>query len=151
MNCPCQSGQTYDRCCGRFISHRELPENATLLMRSRYSAFALAERDYLLETWHEDFRPARLELDAGINWLGLEIISAEHEKTNAQVEFEASLLVAGEVSAMRERSEFVLRQGRWLYTRGETKESRAAPWRPGRNQACPCGSGLKFKRCCALT
>jgi uncharacterized protein YchJ len=57
----------------------------------------------------------------------------------------------GEVSAMRERSEFVLKQGRWLYTRGEAKQPRAAPWRPGRNQSCPCGSGLKFKRCCALT
>jgi SEC-C motif-containing protein len=120
-------------------------------MRSRYSAFALAQRDYLLETWHEDFRPVRLEFDSRIHWLGLEIVTAEQQETSAQVEFEASLLAAGEVSAMRERSEFVLRQGRWLYTRGETKEPRAAPWRPGRNQSCPCDSGLKFKRCCALT
>jgi SEC-C motif-containing protein len=120
-------------------------------MRSRFSAFALAERDYLLQTWHEDFRPERLDLDDRIRWLGLEIVSAEQLETDAQVEFEASLLAAGEVSAMRERSEFVLRQGRWLYTRGEAKEPRAAPWRPGRNQACPCDSGLKFKRCCAMT
>jgi SEC-C motif-containing protein len=119
-------------------------------MRSRYSAFALAQRDYLLETWHEDFRPVRLEFDSRIHWLGLEIVSAEQQETGAQVEFEASLLAAGEVSAMRERSEFVLKQGRWLYTRGEAKEPRAAPWRPGRNQSCPCGSGLKFKRCCAM-
>ncbi len=120
-------------------------------MRSRYSAFALAERDYLLDTWHEDFRPVRLEFDSRIHWLGLEIVSAEQQETGAQVEFEASLLAAGEVSAMRERSEFVLKQGRWLYTTGEARKPRAASWRPGRNQSCPCGSGLKFKRCCALT
>jgi SEC-C motif-containing protein len=121
-----------------------------LLMRSRYSAFALAEDDYLLETWHEDFRPARLELDARIRWLGLEIVSAEQEGTSAQVEFETSLMAAGEVSSMRERSQFVHMQGRWLYTTGESGEPRVKPWRPGRNQACPCGSGLKFKRCCAM-
>ena len=64
MNCPCRldqlsnrrsrlplsptdcEGQTFDRCCGRFISHRALPENATQLMRSRYTAFALADREY---------------------------------------------------------------------------------------------------------
>jgi SEC-C motif-containing protein len=52
MNCPCRlgqlsSGQTFDRCCGQFISHRALPENATQLMRSRYSAYTLGDQDYL--------------------------------------------------------------------------------------------------------
>jgi SEC-C motif-containing protein len=117
-------------------------------MRSRYCAFVLGERDYLLETWHADFRPARLDLDAGIRWIGLDIIASRHQGTRATVEFEARLLTAGEVSAMRERSDFVCQQGRWLYTSGEQLPSRAAPWRPGRNELCPCGSGVKFKRCC---
>jgi SEC-C motif-containing protein len=149
MNCPCCSGQTFDRCCGRFISHCALPENATLLMRSRYSAFVLEDRDYLLETWHPDFRPAQLQLDGGIRWLGLEIIASEGHGEKSLVEFEASLLAMGEVSALHERSDFVLQQGRWLYTSGEQLAPRTAPWKPARNQDCPCGSGLKFKRCCA--
>lgn len=120
-------------------------------MRSRYAAFALGERDYLLQTWHRDFRPASLELDPGIRWIGLEILGAGSEAANAWVEFEASLLNAGRVSAMHELSRFVNEQGRWLYTRGDAMEPRFAPWRPGRNQDCPCGSGLKFKRCCATT
>ena len=148
MNCPCYSGQTFDRCCERFISHRELPENATQLMRSRYSAFALEDRDYLLETWHPDLRPTQLSFDSGIRWLGLEIMESEEHGKKALVEFEASLLLQGEVSAMHERSEFVLQQGRWLYTTGEQLAPRAAAWKPARNQDCPCGSGLKFKRCC---
>ena len=118
-------------------------------MRSRYSAHVLGERTYLLETWHPDFRPQRLELDARISWLGLDIIESEQQEQRAIVEFEASLLLDGEVSAMRERSDFVLRQGRWLYTSGEQLAPRTAAWKPGRNQACPCGSGRKFKRCCA--
>ena len=153
MNCPCQFGQTFDRCCGQFISHRELPENAVLLMRSRYSAYALAESAYLLETWHPDFRPQRLELDSRIRWLGLNIISSEQRGQRTVVEFEASLLLDGEVSSMHERSAFIFqqgnfRQGRWLYTSGEQLAARGAPWKPGRNQDCPCGSGRKFKRCC---
>jgi SEC-C motif-containing protein len=118
-------------------------------MRSRYSAFARADRDYLLETWHPDFRPPELRLDSGIRWLGVEIIASEETGAQALVEFEASLLAAGEVRALRERSMFVLHQGRWLYTSGEQLAPRAAPWKPARNQDCPCGSGVKFKRCCA--
>lgn len=149
MNCPCQSGQTFDRCCERFITHRELAENATQLMRSRYTAFVLREADYLMETWHVDHRPAQLELDDAVRWLGLDIVDSSQGATSAVVEFEARMLVEGEVSAMRERSDFVLSHGRWLYTQGENRPPGFAPWRPGRNQACPCGSGLKFKRCCA--
>jgi SEC-C motif-containing protein len=148
MNCPCHSGRDFDRCCGRFISHRELPENAALLMRSRYCAFALGERDYLIETWHPDFRPADLRLDPRLNWIGLEIIADEERGASATVEFEARLIASGEVSALHERSEFVLQQGRWLYTSGELLAPGFARWRPGRNESCPCGSGRKFKRCC---
>jgi SEC-C motif-containing protein len=122
-------------------------------MRSRYSAHSLGKRAYLLETWHPDFRPQRLELDSRICWLSLDIIDSELREQRSMVEFEASLLLDGEVSAMRERSTFifqqgVLRRGRWLYTSGEQLAARVAPWKPGRNQDCPCGSGRKFKRCC---
>jgi hypothetical protein len=30
----------------------------------------------------------------------------------------------------------------------QTEQARAAN-RPARNEPCPCGSGMKFKRCCA--
>ena len=118
-------------------------------MRSRYTAHALAEREYLLETWHPDFRPRQLELDARIRWIGLDIIHSEQLGQQAVVEFEASLLLEDEVSAMRERSNFVLENGCWLYTSGEQLPPRFKPWKAGRNRSCPCASGRKFKRCCA--
>lgn len=118
-------------------------------MRSRYSAFALGNADYLLESWHPDFRPVDLHLDGSERWIGLQILANEQQEQRAMVEFEATRLAAGQVSAMRERSEFVCQQGRWLYTRGQQLPPSITPWKPARNQACPCGSSVKFKRCCA--
>ena len=117
-------------------------------MRSRYTAFALGDRDYLLQTWHPDHRPQELRLDDDLRWIGLDIFGDVRSVGRATVEFEASLLADGTVSAMRERSEFVLDRGRWLYTRGEQLKPSFAPYQPGRNQPCPCGSAVKFKRCC---
>ena len=118
-------------------------------MRSRYSAHVLANADYLLESWHPDFRPARIDLKPEIRWIGLQILDHQDSATGARVEFEARMLVNGRVEAMHEDSEFAFEQGRWLYTRGRQLPPGGEPWKPGRNEPCPCGSGRKFKRCCA--
>ena len=151
MDCPCRSGRQFDRCCGRFISHAGQPENAVQLMRSRYTAFVLGEVGYLRQTWHEEFRPADLALDSRIRWIGLEILAERRQGDTATVEFEARFLSDGTVDALHERSDFVRRQGQWLYTRGEPLAPRLKSWKPGRNESCPCGSGRKFKRCCAAS
>ena len=117
-------------------------------MRSRYSAYARGETDYLLRSWHADFRPASLAPEPDLRWLGLEIVTAEEGRDRARVEFEARFLQQGRVDAIHERSDFVREGGRWLYTRGEMLPPSFVPWKPGRNEACPCGSGRKFKRCC---
>ena len=148
MNCPCQSGKNYDLCCGRFISHQTVAENAQQLMRSRFSAYALNKLDYLVESWHQDYRPEYLQIDPGIKWLGLDIINYATQGDDATVEFEALLLVDQKVDAMHEKSQFVREQGRWLYATGEMMLPLTKPFEPGRNTNCPCGSGLKFKRCC---
>ncbi|MDH3631421.1 MAG: YchJ family metal-binding protein [Gammaproteobacteria bacterium] len=148
MNCPCHSGQLFDQCCGRFISHRELPENALQLMRSRYCAYVLDDAEYLSETWHPDFRPSQLTGDSGIRWIGLTIIDSAEQNMQAMVEFEARMVVDGQVQAMHEKSNFVVMQGKWFYTNGGMLAPTFQPWKPGRNEPCPCGSGKKFKRCC---
>ena len=117
-------------------------------MRSRYSAYALGELEYLKASWHPDFRPKNLSIDAQIRWLGLEVIEQTQSGEQATVEFEARLLVDGRVDALHEKSRFVCQQGRWLYTDGDPLAPTFSPWKPGRNEDCPCGSGKKFKRCC---
>ncbi len=118
-------------------------------MRSRYCAYVLDDGEYLSNTWHPDFRPSQLTGDSGIRWIGLTIIDSEEQDIQALVEFEARLLVNGQVQAMHEKSAFTLEQGRWLYTSGEMLTPTFQPWKPGRNESCPCGSGKKFKRCCS--
>ena len=117
-------------------------------MRSRYTAFAIGDYAYLRDSWHPDFCPDDLGEGGAPRWIGLEIVDSEQRGDRASVEFEARFLAAGKVNPVRERSEFLHRDGRWLYTTGQQLSPSRAPWKPARNEPCPCGSGIKFKRCC---
>jgi SEC-C motif-containing protein len=69
-------------------------------MRSRYSGYVLARKDYLLRTWHESTRPETLDLrDAGtVRWLGLKIVRTEaggSEDMRGVVEFVARYQIGG--------------------------------------------------------
>ena len=117
-------------------------------MRSRYSAFALGHLDYLRASWHPRNLPPDLALDARVRWLSLEVIDFDPRGDRATVEFEARWLAGGLVDAVHEKSRFVRENGRWFYTDGDSLPARFRPWKPGRNESCPCGGGKKFKRCC---
>ena len=93
-------------------------------MRSRYSAFATGQADYLLATWHPTTRPTKLTLEPGISWLGLKILSTEaggvtdHE---GWVAFVARSKFQGRAQRLQERSRFLREHGRWFYVDGELK------------------------------
>ena len=89
-------------------------------MRSRYSAFVRGDAAHLLATWHASTRPAALELEPGVKWLGLDVrgpraIDADH----AEVEFVARSRLAGRATRLHERSRFVREGGHWFYVDGE--------------------------------
>ena len=89
-------------------------------MRSRYSAFVLGDVPYLLATWHRSQRPAELTLEAGPQWLGLQI--KQHRMTGAdiaEVEFVARFRLGGKAIRQHERSRFVREEGRWFYVDGD--------------------------------
>ena len=90
-------------------------------MRSRYSAFVLERRDYLLSTWHASQRPADLEFDSTVKWLGLEVRqSCALDDCHAEVEFVARQKPAGSQAVrLHERSRFVRVSGRWYYVDGD--------------------------------
>ncbi|MDX6234676.1 MAG: motif domain protein, partial [Nocardioidaceae bacterium] len=44
-------------------------------MRSRYSAFVEHDAAHLLRTWHPATRPASLDFDPELRWIGLEIVA----------------------------------------------------------------------------
>ncbi|MFZ2176709.1 MAG: YchJ family metal-binding protein, partial [Rhodococcus sp. (in: high G+C Gram-positive bacteria)] len=56
--CPCLLGEPYDDCCGRYHRGVTTAPTAERLMRSRFSAFAVLDAEYLLATWHPSTRPA---------------------------------------------------------------------------------------------
>ena len=75
MRCPCQSGEPFQGCCGRYLADANVhAPTAEALMRSRFSAFAVGDAGYLMRTWHPDTRPASLDLDPGQQWYLLEIL-----------------------------------------------------------------------------
>lgn len=118
--CPCGSGRTLAGCCGRWLGGEPAPD-AQALMRSRYSAFVLDRRDYLLATWHPGTRPAALPPpEPGLRWLGLEVrrhrpIDDDH----ATVEFVARSKLGGRAQRLHETSRFVREGGRWFYVDGD--------------------------------
>lgn len=118
--CPCGSSLSYEDCCGRF-HEGELPPTALALMKSRYSAFVKGDSQYLLKTWHSSTRPAELQLDDPIKWLGLEIKDWEEAGDAATVTFVARGKLQGRAFRQEEKSRFVRENGFWFYVDGDVE------------------------------
>jgi len=122
MLCPCGSGLVLANCCGRFHSGTPAPD-ALSLMRSRYSAYALGLKKYLLMTWHKSTRPEKLNLNSKpqVKWINLKIITSSQQDTTATVEFIASYIINGQVQNLHEISYFVYEEGQWFYVNGDIR------------------------------
>lgn len=120
--CPCGSGIDYLQCCGTYLNGDTHAPTAEALMRSRYTAYVLANEAYLLTTWHRSTRPASLSLNESQpdQWLGLKILRSEGGPDNQQgsVEFIARYKVNGKAGRLHELSEFVREAGQWFYVKG---------------------------------
>ncbi len=118
MRCPCLSGLTYAECCEPLHRGVSVAPTAEQLMRSRYSAFAVGDADYLLATWHPSTRPATLTLEPELRWYRLDILDRSAGgplDAHGEVEFEAFWRSPDSRGSQRERSRFVRESGRWLY------------------------------------
>ena len=156
--CPCGSGKNYSDCCQQYIKGTAKAPTAEALMRSRYSAYAEHEIDYIINTCvqrgKKDIDPqSTREWSEHSNWLGLKIISTEKggiTDTTGTVEFEAVYERDGMKETHREVAKFKKKDDEWLYHEGQVTPQtvvRAAP-KIGRNEPCACGSGKKYKYCC---
>lgn len=121
--CPCGLGQAYAQCCGRWHAgpqHLGAPD-ALALMRSRYSAHVLGLAGYLRDTWHPSTRPAEVQPEAGLRWLGLQVRGHVVQGADlATVEFVArSRGPGGRAQRLHETSRFVRVAGRWYYLDGD--------------------------------
>jgi SEC-C motif-containing protein len=123
MTCPCGSNLTYETCCGKFHSGEQTAPTARALMRSRYSAFAKHEIDYLKQTtwppYQKHFDEAGYFSRAKDSiWLRLQILHSEDGKesdTKGTVTFIAKSMLNGELVEQREKSFFKKKNGVWYY------------------------------------
>jgi SEC-C motif-containing protein len=117
LACPCGLGDGYDACCGRL--HNGTPAaTAEALMRSRYSAFAVGDADYLLRTWHPTARPRTLSLDPEITWTRLAVLDTSGGglfDATGTVRFRAIYTRDGRRAVLAENSRFVRPDGQWSY------------------------------------
>lgn len=143
MDCLCGSMQPYAACCGQYHEGKPAP-TPEALMRSRYTAYAMANIDYIQATMKGaaalGFDPVSAKAWAeSVEWTGLEVLTASEDGDTGYVSFKAHFTAQNEANVLSELSEFKRMDGRWYYTREA---------QPERNSPCPCGSGKKYKKCC---
>jgi len=125
--CPCKSGKKYKKCC-KIFHDGVIPENALLLMRSRFSAYAIGLSDYIISTTyktHENFKNPKwkLEIDSftsNTKFLGLKILSVKNGKNESFISFKAILLSNNnnDISFI-ENSRFLKENETWFYESGK--------------------------------
>lgn len=150
MLCPCFSNKNYSDCCGPFLAGSAQPTTPAALMRSRFTAFVLAETDYLIATSSCELKkslvPEELQrFCQQASFVGLSIVNAPATLGDkGEVEFIASFILDGKLVKQTEKSAFLLENAQWRYHTGNVSLEEV---KLERNQSCPCGSGKKFKQC----
>ena len=122
-------------------------------MRSRYSAYALGLWAYLYQTGPQvsslkEEQAAISQWCADKQWLSLQVlntIDGEESQETGEVEFVAFYRsTSALLNQHHEYSYFKKIDNQWRFISGDSLPNLDI----GRNQACPCGSGKKYKRCC---
>ena len=147
--CPCGQGG-YAQCCQPLHAGKEKAQSAEQLMRSRYSAFAQHEIDYIVKTTAVGQQaaldvPAIADWSSSNQWLQLDVVQANEklDKSHAQVEFKAHYHDGKQAHVHHEVSHFVKQNGAWYFLDPTVDQHVTL------KQPCICGSGKKFKQCCA--
>lgn len=157
-NCPCGSEIDYAACCEPIITGSQPAVTAEQLMRARYSAHVKVEVDFIYESIHPHHRTAydhkgTKEWAEKADWQGLEIVETKDgdlKDDTGEVQFIASFKDKGSLRRHHERGHFERKDGKWYFTEGEmVKSAPITVNKVGRNDPCPCGSGKKYKKCCA--
>ena len=156
-SCPCGSGADYAHCCEPVITGKRPAQTAEQLMRARYSAHVGLQMDFIFESTHPDHR-AGYDPDGTrawaeqSTWQGLEIVGVTTGMaydTASEVEFIARYKNKDISREHHERGQFEKQDGQWFFTEGiMVKQKPIAASKVGRNDPCPCGSSLKYKKCC---
>lgn len=129
MKCPCHSGKNYAECCEPYHRKKRSAEDAAVLMRSRYSAYALGLSEYIMQTTHpfhpdfhlprEEWRRQIMEFCRRTTFEGLRIEKVKLGPERATVRFRAKLLQGDQDVSFTEESLFEKVGLNWLYRSGQ--------------------------------
>lgn len=158
--CPCGSNQSETQCCLPLIQGQSKAKTAEQLMRSRYTAFVRGDVDYILKTHHsktiKDVDRAGIEeWSTKSEWLGLTVLETAlggEKDEQGTVTFHVQYKMDDKLNDHREHSLFEKENGEWKFLDAQAAKTgtiRREEPKLGRNDPCSCGSGKKFKRCCA--
>jgi SEC-C motif-containing protein len=135
--CPCGSDRAYGECCGPLLAGEREAADAVALMRSRYTAFATGQAEYLLRTLHATHEGRTEPVDEVLRGLrracrllkfrGLAILDSAppDAQGRAQVLFLARVFEAGKDISFVERSDFLHDGAGWRYAHGDTVATKA--------------------------
>lgn len=123
MNCYCGNLKTYSNCCEKAHKDSAKVLTAKQLMRSRYSAFVLANGDYLMQSHHSTTRnikekKAIVTWAKSVEWIKLEILETSkgmENDTEGTVTFNAYFYEHGKVDIIHEKSAFIKEDKQWKY------------------------------------
>jgi len=128
-------------------------------MRSRYSAYAVGQVDYIVET-HDPRTIDELDRSSAEHWARnstwkdlqvLSVLRGGEDDSDGEVEFVARFDFEDEEQTHHETARFRKREGRWYFVRGRVHAEDTfshGKVKVGRNDPCSCGSGKKSKKCC---
>lgn len=159
MLCPCMSEKDFSVCCEPILKGSSA-ETAEQLMRARYTAYSQVNIDFIEKT-HDPKTRKKTDMESNrewaeqTEWKKLEILSTKDggiNDTTGIVEFRAQFSDGEKDSFHHEISEFTKKNGEWFFTDGKSPQNHQivnTEPKVGRNDPCPCGSGKKYKKCCA--
>ena len=160
MICPCGSEKQFNACCEPIIKGEAQAANPEAVMRARFTAFSRTDLEFLKNSLepkqqHEfDVEEIRRWSESS-EWKSLKIVKTTlggADDETGTVEFVAQYITEGQQVYHHELAEFCKEGGQWYFVDGQlvTPEPvKRDAQKVGRNDPCSCGSGKKYKKCCA--
>ncbi|HBD26872.1 YchJ family metal-binding protein [Flavobacterium sp.] len=121
LGCYCGNSVSFQNCCEPYIKGITNAPTAEALMRSRYSAFATGDADYLVNTTHISKRRFHNKKDIlawsqANKWLKLEVLTSSENTVTFNAYYLDENLKA---QVHYEHSTFKLENDKWFYIDGE--------------------------------
>ena len=131
--CPCGSLLKYKKCCKVFHDNIKNPSNSLELMKSRFSAYAFKQSNYIIKTTHkenQDYSENILEwkkeieiFSSNTDFDKLEILEFIKGEIESFVTFRATLFQNKNDVSFIEKSRFKKEDNIWLYVDGQFLEN----------------------------